>query len=213
MKLLAIETAYDVCGAALVNETGVEAIEEAVAPRQHNETLAVAVAQVLARSGWELGGLDGIAISMGPGSYTGLRIGMSYVKGLAFGAGLPVVPVPTLPSLLVGESIPLPHWVATWSHGRHVFALRRDEQGQFGPVQFMPWEDFAVRAQKQLVAGHQLERFLPGSGIRFVQVYPSAGKVGKFALEEDLVPAADLRKLVPDYHHQFQAKPLKHVHS
>ena len=100
MTYLAIETAYDVCGVALVNASGVEALEEQVAPRRHNELLAVSVDRLLADSGRRLSDLDGIALSVGPGSFTGLRIGMSYAKGLALGTGLPIIPVPTLPSLL-----------------------------------------------------------------------------------------------------------------
>ena len=216
MTYLAIETAYDVCGVALVNASGVEALEEQVAPRRHNELLAVSVDRLLADSGRRLSDLDGIALSVGPGSYTGLRIGMSYAKGLALGTGLPIIPVPTLPSLLVGERLRPPHWVATWSHGVQIYAARVDRGGHFGEVQSMTWDAFALLAEGETVAGYLLDRFLDSGGptqtgrdMTVLETCPSAAKIGKFALERGLSPASDLGSLIPDYHHKFQVKPLR----
>ncbi|MEC9050372.1 MAG: tRNA (adenosine(37)-N6)-threonylcarbamoyltransferase complex dimerization subunit type 1 TsaB, partial [Candidatus Neomarinimicrobiota bacterium] len=56
--------------------------------------------KLVADTGLKLSSLDGIAISIGPGSFTGLRIGLSYSKGLAFGQGLPLIPVPTLRAIM-----------------------------------------------------------------------------------------------------------------
>lgn len=213
--LLAIETAYDVCGVAVVSASGVEALEEQVAPRRHNELLAVSVEQLLADSGRRLSDLDGIALSVGPGSYTGLRIGMSYAKGLALGTGLPVIPVPTLPSLLVGERLRPPHWVATWSHGAQIYAARVEHMDHIEEIQSMTWDAFASLAVGQTVAGYLLDRFLVSEGptkagqdMTVLETCPSAAKIGKFALERGLSPASDLGTLIPDYHHQFQLKPL-----
>lgn len=213
--LLAIETAYDICGVALVNSSGVEALEEQVAPRRHNELLAVSVEKLLADSGRRLTDLDGIALSVGPGSFTGLRIGMSYAKGLALGTGLPVIPVPTLPSLLLGERFRPPHWVATWSHGVQIYAMRVNHRDHFEEVQSMTWDAFASLAEGQIVAGYLLDRFLVSDGpnkadrdMTVLETCPSAAKIGKFALERGLSPASDLGTLIPDYHHQFKLKPL-----
>jgi len=62
MRLLALETAYDVCGAALVSDSGIEDLEEQLAPRRHNEVLAPAVERLLARAGRRFEDLDGIAL-------------------------------------------------------------------------------------------------------------------------------------------------------
>lgn len=213
MRLLALETAYDVCGAALVDDTGVEALEEQRAPRRHNEVLAPAVGRLLSGAGRRFDDLDGIALSAGPGSYTGLRVGMSYAKGLAYGTGLPVIPVPSLPSLLEGEEIDSPDWVAAWSHGRNVYAVQPEGNDRWGEVYFMGWDDFARRAAGGTVAGYLLDRFQPGSSISVVETCPSAAKVGKFALARRLPPASDLAALVPDYHHEYQVRLSSHAHS
>ena len=205
MTLLAIETAYDVCGAALVDAgLAVLGLKEQVAPRRHNELLAPAVEKLLETAGLQWGDLTGIAVSAGPGSYTGLRIGMSYVKGAAWGAGLPVYPVPTLASLVMDCPVPPPHWIAAWSHREAVYAQRREGEAEFGSVDRLDWQSFAQRSAGETVAGYLLERFLPAAGITFVRTCPSAAKVGKFALVHNLRPTSDLDNLVPDYHHEFQ---------
>jgi tRNA threonylcarbamoyladenosine biosynthesis protein TsaB len=99
MNVLGIETATSVCAVALaVGETA--AVEELIdQERVHAEKLLGLVDQVLQSSEVRLEDLHGIAISIGPGSFTGLRIGLSVAKGLSLGAGLPLVAVPTLSSL------------------------------------------------------------------------------------------------------------------
>lgn len=206
MSYLAIETAYDVCGAALVSNGGVEALDEQVSPRRHNEILAPMVQRLLARADCQVTDLDGITLSIGPGSYTGLRVGMSYIKGLAFAHDLPVIPVPTLPALLEGERIEKPDWIATWSHGRNVYTMQTKENGRWSAVQFMGWDEFVRHAAGQTVAGYQLDRFQSHLDISIVEIYPSAAKVGKFALARQLAPAPDLATLVCAYHHEFEAR-------
>ncbi|UCD39223.1 MAG: tRNA (adenosine(37)-N6)-threonylcarbamoyltransferase complex dimerization subunit type 1 TsaB [Fidelibacterota bacterium] len=213
MKLLAIETAYDVCGVAVVSEAGVVALEEQLAPRSHSEVLAPSVERLLNTADYRFSDLEGIAISVGPGSYTGLRVGMSYAKGVAFGTGLPVIPVPTLPSLLEGEEIEPPDWVAAWSHGRNVYAMQRQEKGGWNEVQFMGWDDFSTQVRGLTVAGYLLDRLQPASDMMIAQTCPSAVKVGKFALRMRLTPAADLAALVPDYHQEYQIRLATHADS
>lgn len=213
MTLLAIETAYDVCGVALINDDGIKALEEQVAPRRHNELLAVSTERLLTRCGCRLRDLDAIAVSLGPGSYTGLRIGMSYAKGLAYGAQLPVIPVPTLPSLLVDEDLPEVRWIATWSNGSNVYAAPIDAHGEVGEIQYLEWPDFTAKVKGQALAGYRLERFQPAGAMSYVETCPSAAKVGKFALAQGLEPASDVAVLVPDYHHQFQPGIINNAHS
>lgn len=67
--------------------------------RQVSETMLPAVDRLLAESGRGPGGITHVAVSAGPGSFTGLRVGMAAAKGFCFGWGLPIVPVPTLHAL------------------------------------------------------------------------------------------------------------------
>src|SRR5512140_88234 len=99
MTVLGIETATVVCGAA-VSVDGRLVAEEALEEHAvHAEKLLTLIDAVCVRAGETIGSLDGIAVSAGPGSFTGLRIGLSAAKGLVFASGKPLVAVPTLEAL------------------------------------------------------------------------------------------------------------------
>lgn len=94
-KLLAIETSSEACSVALA--VGDEILERHDhAPLQHAERLLPAVGELLAEAEQTLHGLGAIVYGRGPGSFTSLRIGIGAVQGLAWGAGVPVVPVSSL---------------------------------------------------------------------------------------------------------------------
>lgn len=102
MDLLAIETASSVCGIALFIRGELVDIIESELAREHAEKLPLFYDQLRKNHGLRLSSLDGIAVSIGPGSFTGLRIGLSYSKGLALSGDIPLVPVPTLAAMAVG---------------------------------------------------------------------------------------------------------------
>ena len=110
MKILAIETSTDQLGVALVDEHRVLASYELLADRPHAVELPQAVNRVLQAGGCTLAQLEGIAVDIGPGSFTGLRIGVAFVKALVFRAKTPVIGVPSLDVL--AANIPMaPHRV------------------------------------------------------------------------------------------------------
>jgi len=96
MNVLAIESASTVCGVALFLDNKLIEIDEIDKPRVHGERLPIVIDKMIKKHNLELSCLDAIAVSSGPGSYTGLRIGMSFAKGLAMAAKIPIIPVPTL---------------------------------------------------------------------------------------------------------------------
>jgi tRNA threonylcarbamoyladenosine biosynthesis protein TsaB len=99
MNVLGIETATGVCGAALAVNGVIAAVEEIDRQKIHAEKLVSLVTAVLRAGGITPRDLDGIAVSIGPGSFTGLRIGLSAAKGLAYATGVPLLAVPTLEAL------------------------------------------------------------------------------------------------------------------
>jgi tRNA threonylcarbamoyladenosine biosynthesis protein TsaB len=104
-KILAIETSSQACSVALIQCDGENTVitqEYTDTPRSHTKLTLPMVDKVLNDADVVLRGLDAIAFSVGPGSFTGLRIGLGVVQGLAFGAALPVVGVSTLKVLAQG---------------------------------------------------------------------------------------------------------------
>src|SRR2546428_679884 len=65
----------------------------------HSERLMAAIDRLLTDAGWTVGELEGLAVAMGPGSFTGLRVGLSTVKGLALALSIPIAAVPTLDAM------------------------------------------------------------------------------------------------------------------
>jgi tRNA threonylcarbamoyladenosine biosynthesis protein TsaB len=110
MRILALDTATEACSAALLTDDGVIGIFKEVG-RGHAEAILGMVDATLAEGGISLAMLDGIAASVGPGAFTGVRISVSVAQGLAFGAGLPVVGVTTLEALAL-QALPVDGRVA-----------------------------------------------------------------------------------------------------
>jgi len=108
MLVLGIESSTTQGGVAIVGEDGVlcEAILNVEVT--HSERLLPAVDRALGEARISLEVLGGIAVSIGPGSFTGLRIGLSTAKGLAYATGLPLVGVPTLEAM--AWTLPAARW-------------------------------------------------------------------------------------------------------
>jgi tRNA threonylcarbamoyladenosine biosynthesis protein TsaB len=98
MNLLAIETATEACSVALASGDTLVARSE-IAPRRHAELLLPMCEQVLAEAGIGRHALDAIAVGVGPGAFTGVRLAVSAAQGLALALDLPLVPVSSLAAL------------------------------------------------------------------------------------------------------------------
>ncbi|MGB0933797.1 MAG: tRNA (adenosine(37)-N6)-threonylcarbamoyltransferase complex dimerization subunit type 1 TsaB [Lishizhenia sp.] len=99
-KILHIETATKVCSVAL-SENGniVERIENEEEGFSHAENLNLFIVKALDKAGWKLSQLNAVSVTSGPGSYTGLRIGVSTAKGLCYALNIPLISVNALESI------------------------------------------------------------------------------------------------------------------
>jgi tRNA threonylcarbamoyladenosine biosynthesis protein TsaB len=99
MRLLALETATLAGGAALLEDGRLVGESRLNIALTHSERLMAVVDRLLQDCGWESASLGALAVSVGPGSFTGLRVGAATAKGLALALEIPVAPVPTLDAL------------------------------------------------------------------------------------------------------------------
>lgn len=101
-KILHIETATDVCSVVIADGDKIIMQKETREGRLHATILSVYIQEAMAETGLTASMLDAVAISRGPGSYTGLRIGVSTAKGICYGADLPLISISTLESMTSG---------------------------------------------------------------------------------------------------------------
>jgi tRNA threonylcarbamoyladenosine biosynthesis protein TsaB len=107
--ILHLETATTVCSVALSFEGKLIVLKEENKGFTHAEHLTIFIEEVMQKGNQSFENIDAIAVSKGPGSYTGLRIGVATAKGLCFGLGKPLLAVNTLSSLAFGASLKHSH--------------------------------------------------------------------------------------------------------
>lgn len=100
--ILCIETATTVCSVALVKHKEVVSLHELVQPNMHASHLHLCIQECLQEAQIDFYDLEAIAVSMGPGSYTGLRVGVAAAKGLCYALNIPLLAIDTLKAMAWG---------------------------------------------------------------------------------------------------------------
>lgn len=155
MNLLAIDCATNACSAALWLNDGPGPVRHAVMRRGHAEALMPMVAEIMEEAGLEFAGLDAIAVTTGPGAFTGIRIGLSAARGFALAAGLPVIGVTTLEAVAAAQdSRGHPLLVALDSKRDDIYLqlFRADGAPVDGPRALLPEEIEAILPAGEAVA-------------------------------------------------------------
>ncbi|MEA2042688.1 MAG: tRNA (adenosine(37)-N6)-threonylcarbamoyltransferase complex dimerization subunit type 1 TsaB [Bacteroidota bacterium] len=101
-KILNIESSGDVCSVGLSIDGKVSVLKERTERNIHSKLLTVFIEELFQESSLTIEEIDAVAVSKGPGSYTGLRIGVSAAKGIAYGRDIPLISVSTLKSMAWG---------------------------------------------------------------------------------------------------------------
>jgi tRNA threonylcarbamoyladenosine biosynthesis protein TsaB len=100
--ILCLETATSVCSVALCDRAGIISVKESHENKSHATQLTLYIEELLRMQGIKTGDLDAVAVSKGPGSYTGLRIGVSTAKGIAYASSVPLIGIETTLSMFYG---------------------------------------------------------------------------------------------------------------
>jgi len=214
MNLLAVDTSTRSCSAAVMVDGRLAAELRTVSGRTHSAHLLAMIREALVRAGTSPGALDGFAVTVGPGSFTGLRIGISTVKGLAFACGKPCMGISSLEAL-AAACLPA-------AHAGTICSLMDARKGQlYAGVFGRTTTGLALIGEERVVSPEEacdideapglfvgdgavmhadLIRSRYGTGVRIAPVelsYPSASSVGRIAvarwMEPRTTPIATLR--------------------
>jgi tRNA threonylcarbamoyladenosine biosynthesis protein TsaB len=187
MRILALDTATEACSVALSTDDGVIGRWREVG-RGHAEEILGMVDATLADAGLTLGSLDAIAVSVGPGSFTGVRICVSVAQGLAFGAGLPVVAITTLEALSLA---------AVRGGADQVLACLDARMGEVYWGCFRAHPEFGLAAAGGLAVSH-----VAGVSVPFTGAYQGIGRgfaaYPELARREGLVLPPGAGEALPD---------------
>jgi tRNA threonylcarbamoyladenosine biosynthesis protein TsaB len=176
MLVLGIESAAAVASVALVDEKGLAGEMSLNRGLTHSQQLLPMVDALLAQGGWAVNQVEGLAVSAGPGSFTGLRVGMSLAKGLAQGLGKPIAGISVLEALAwqsaVRDGLISP--VINAFRGEVYAALYRKESGTVTLV----WEPQSVLPEiwRRLLLDLKEPVILAGNGARlYASVWEAPG--------------------------------------
>lgn len=200
MNIIAIETATDICGIALVQDGKcLEKIEEEI-PKKHAEQLPVFYETLMNFSNYNKLKVNAIAVSIGPGSFTGLRVGLGYAKGLAYAKSVPIIPVPTLYAIGANSKVNGEFSVLLYSHRDIVYSQDFKKNRAFNEPRAIQWEK--IDHSKQIFH-YGCEKLIKEENYQIIT--PSAQKVGELATKNynDWMIAKPY-DLVPNYISPFE---------
>jgi tRNA threonylcarbamoyladenosine biosynthesis protein TsaB len=219
-KILSLETSTPVCSVALHQDGQLKFLSEIHEDQSHAGKLTPLIDQALSISGWDANSLDAIAVSAGPGSYTGLRIGTSTAKGLCFALNVPLIAVDTL-KLLAHKVRRLGFaagYLCPMLDARRMevyYSLFTPRLETVSPVQTLEVDaqafDEVLNKEKVFFFGPGAEKCATvishANAIFIKDVHPSAAEVGELAATElDHGKFQDLITFEPMYLKEFLVK-------
>jgi tRNA threonylcarbamoyladenosine biosynthesis protein TsaB len=225
--ILHIETSTELCSVALSRGNRCIAVKENSEGRNHATMLTPFIDYLLNKNNISVGQLDAVAVSSGPGSYTGLRIGLSTAKGLCYGGNIPLISISTLQSMSIGvtrqHDIPTSALVCPMIDARRmeVYTALYDKDGR--QVEQVSAEIITEQSFVQWLDRHQIYFFGNGAAkCRTIITHPNAVFPEGFAHSASyMIPLAlqayhekrfeDVAYFEPFYLKDFIAGPKKGV--
>ena len=212
-NILSIETSSNICGISLISKGECVNIIEEESNKKHAEILPEFYLKLKNSTGFILDDIDVIAISIGPGSFTGLRVGLSFAKGLAFSKGLPIIPISTMMSLAYALKKKSPEMGIIYSHAKRVFCQKiiwkKNLPISISDIKVYEWNDiFKFIDNKKRI--FQLNCESLNDGNRFIRASLSSLYVGLLAsINYDKLVINQPYDLVPNYVSPFIVNPKK----
>lgn len=222
MLTLAMDTATKVCSVALTDETRILAAYDISMGLTHSEGLLPQLEQLFQRTGIAKKTVQRLAVSIGPGSFTGLRIGLATAEALAYAWGCEIVGVKTMPALAYNVPVPGVYVVPVLDaqKGNYYSAIYTWEQGKVQErqqVSVLSGPELLAQLgalEKPVVLLGECSRLTTLTLPDKVQVaaeqlrWPKAASVALAALNPDCVMGRDLFQLAPYYIRRSEAEEL-----
>tara|TARA_Y100000996_G_C22546089_1_gene651885 strand:+ start:867 stop:1511 length:645 start_codon:yes stop_codon:yes gene_type:complete len=180
--ILAIETSTKICGSALIKGDSCIALKEECVPRKHAELLPSFVSSVLSNADIKKNIIDAVAVSIGPGSFTGLRIGLGFAKGFAYANKLPILPVPSFEAMAFYFRHKNPVHGLFFSHGENAFYQKFSWNDQI-PISLLKPKMINMKDSRHYIKDRNnlfhwmCEKWIPDE-LKIFKAIPSAREIG-----------------------------------
>ena len=217
--ILSIETSTSICSVAIHEQGELLALAEIKEPGAHAEKLLLLVDELFEKAGLSFADLDAVAVSQGPGSYTGLRIGVSTAKGIAYALEIPLIGINTLQAMAASQPVAPGDYVVAVLDARRKEVYTQtfgDSLQELSPIEAVVLEEgvFASILEKGRVyfVGDGVEKVkeeVKSANALFVADWAislSAKNMGVLASEKHARQEwEDLAYFVPNYLKEFKA--------
>ena len=218
-RILSIETSTSICSVAIHEQGKLLALAEIKEPGAHAEKLLLLVDEVFEKAGLSFTDLDAVAVSQGPGSYTGLRIGVSNAKGIAYALDIPLIGINTLQAMAASQRVAPGDYVVAVLDARRKEVYTQtfgDSQQELSPIEAVVLEEgvFASILEKGRVyfVGDGVEKVkeeVKSANAVFIADWAisiSAKNMGVLAFNKyNRQELEDLAYFVPNYLKEFKA--------
>lgn len=218
-RILSIETSTSICSVAIHEQGELLALAEIKEPGAHAEKLLLLVDEVFEKAGLSFADLDAVAVSQGPGSYTGLRIGVSTAKGIAYALEIPLIGINTLQAMAASQLVASGDYVVAVLDARRKEVYTQtfgDSLQELSPIEAVVLEEgvFASILEKGRVyfVGDGVEKVkeeVKSANALFIADWAislSAKNMGVLASEKHARQEwEDLAYFVPNYLKEFKA--------
>ena len=217
VNILSIETSTPICSVAVHSDGELSSLKEVNETGAHAERLMLLIEEVLKNGAIGFQDLDAIAVSEGPGSYTGLRIGVSTAKGLAFGLGKPLIGINTLQALASAVSLKEEELVIPVLDARRMEVYREVFDWRLNSVAALDAEVLSPDSFQNFLEDHRVyflgdavekvNSVVQSENARYIyDVTFSARHMGKISLDQfEKGQFADVAYFVPNYLKEFKA--------
>ncbi|KEO72003.1 tRNA (adenosine(37)-N6)-threonylcarbamoyltransferase complex dimerization subunit type 1 TsaB [Anditalea andensis] len=215
--ILSIETAIAVCSVALHREGNLLGRLELHQDNVHSQKLMPIIDALLTQGGFKTNDLQAIAVSSGPGSYTGLRIGVSTAKGMAFANDIPLIAVDTLDALAYGihQIVDPKDFIVPMIDARRMEVYQKVLDGEMNEISVL--EPLIIDGSSYIEYFDRGKVFFLGDAVskiknqikhhnaRFLDMVNSASSVGKLAHKKFMMnDMVDVAYFEPNYLKEFR---------